>query len=227
MAKPELPAAELPDAFSLFKPSWKALLLNLETFLLQILIPLGFVALTTLLWGIAEENATALVTVLGIVSFLAAFVTGCFSIIAVIITELESSEGHRISLRGVVRATLPHFWRLAGLFVLSSIVIVVGLVLFIIPGLFALQRLLLSPYLLVEKRLGVIASIKQSNAMAKDKKNASAIWGVVGIIIAINIISFIPGAIALTISTVLTAIYFCAPAIRYLQIAKRSPTVKS
>lgn len=204
----------LPDAVTLFTPSLQALRLNLGTFLAQLLPVMG-------LWLLVGLSASFTLLLIALPVSVFAFAT-------VIITQLESARQRRIGLGAVIRKTLPHFWRLVGLLILSSIVTVVGFLLLIVPGLFALQRLLFAPYFLVEERLGVLAAMKKSYATSKDKSNAGAIWGVTWMIIAINALGLINNVILVLVSTVLWVLYMSAPAILYVLIGKqRSTAVKA
>ena len=221
--KPHAP--QLPDAFSLFGSSWRALLLNLDTFLLQALFPIGLGILTAITLTSADRTDSAYLDIIGAMLLLATVATALFVTASLIVTELVSVKRTKTTLGAIIKSTWPHFWPLIGLFILSAVIIVVGFILLIVPGLFALQRLLLAPYFLVEQRLGVIAAMKKSNAAAK--ANSGAVWGVVWVLVAINVLGLIPG-IGWIIGTALTIAYLCAPAIRYLQITlKQSAPIES
>jgi uncharacterized membrane protein len=205
----------LPDAFALFKPSWKAFRLNLETFLLQFLFPFGLVILTVLLFNWMEHNDSALAATLTIAAGLLTVFSFILMTAMLILTELRSAKGQHVSFEQVAKESLPYIPRLIGLLIICGVLITVGFILLIVPGLFAIQRLLLAPYFLVDQKMGIIAAIKASFKTAK--KHSAAIWGITGILIAINIIGIIPlwGWIA---SALLTVAYLCAPAIRYYQV---------
>ncbi|HZM64547.1 MAG TPA: YciC family protein [Candidatus Saccharimonadales bacterium] len=218
------PASEFPDALTLFKPSWQALRLNLGTFLLQSLLPVGLGVVTALLVGAYNRAPSDGQAVVATLAFFATFVAALFMFVTLIVTQFKSAQGHKIGMRSVIHTTRPFFWRLLGLFLLTGLITVVGFVLLVVPGMFALQRLLLAPYFLVDKNLGIIESMKQSYATAKNKSFASALWGVTWVIVAINLLSFIPSIVTMTVSTILMILYICAPAIRYVQIAKHAST---
>lgn len=218
MSDPKQPApaeAQLPDAFSLFKPSWAAFRRNMDTFVLQLLFPFGLVLLTVLLFNWMTEVDTALAGTLTIIAGVAALVSFILMTTTLIITELHSVKERRVSFEQVFKEGLHYAPRLIGLLVICAIVITVGFILLIVPGLFAVQRLLLAPYFLVDKNMRIMEALKAS--VAAGKKHSSAVWGVAGIVIAINVIGVIP-IVGWAASAVLTVAYLCAPAIRYLQV---------
>lgn len=207
---------DLPDAFSLFKPSWQAFKFNLDAFVLQFLFPVGLLLLAGLLANIASRSDSVLVNVLAIITGLAVVVTGLIILASIVVTELKSAAGHRLTFEKAVREGLRYVWRMIGLFLLSGLIICVGFLLFIVPGIFALQRLLLAPYFLVDQNIGVIEAMKRS--FRASKKYSNAIWGMVGVLVAINLIGIIPG-IGWAAAAILSIAYLCAPAVRYVQLA--------
>lgn len=229
------PTKNFPDAFSLFKPSWKAFQLNFEAFVWQILLPIAIGGLIVLMFIIAaviygatgEGNIIAFI-VAGLLA-----IVGLYFIVAIsasiIITELRSARNQHISFGEAMREVRGNIWRLFGLFILVSLAVGIGMILFIIPGLFALQRLLLSPYYLIDQKTGIREAMRRSWRDSKDKHFSGAIWGVTGIIIAINLVSWVP-FVGWLASFILTIMYLCAPAIRYLQITSKkhdSPTIEA
>lgn len=229
------PIKEFPDAFSLFKPSWKAFQLNFETFVWQILLPTAIAGLivfmfiiAAFIYGASGEGSVVAFILAGLLAAVGlCFIVAIFA--SLVVTELRSARNQHVSFSEALREVRGNIWRLLGLFILVSLAVGIGLILFILPGVFALQRLLLSPYYLIDQKTGVWEAMRRSWRDGKDKQFSGAIWGVVGIIIAINIISWVPfvGWLAMLI---LTIAYLCAPAIRYIQIvgnSETSPAIKT
>jgi hypothetical protein len=210
--------ASMPDAYSLFKPSWEAFRLNINAFVLLLIFPVGLAMLTALTWGATEANEA--IGFLAIISLIFAVVASITVGAALIYLELQSAAGKRVGFEEAFRTGLPYILRLIGLLLLSGLIVCVGFILLIIPGIFALQRLLLAPYILVEHNTGIREAIRLS--WQTGKKHSSALWGVTGIIIAINLVAIIP-IVGWIVSFVLTIAYMCAPAIRYFQIKKLDP----
>jgi membrane-anchored glycerophosphoryl diester phosphodiesterase (GDPDase) len=207
----------LPDAFSLFRPSWNALRVNLSTFALLLLFPVGMMLLTALTWEGVVQGDKIVLGIAPILSFLAAIVVSLVTTAILVSLELKSVENEHVGFDAALRFGLPYLPRLIGLFVVSGLIMLVGFLLLIIPGFFAIQRLLLAPYFLVDKNTGVKEAIRLS--WRASKKHSSAMWGIAGIIVAINIVSLLP-TIGWFIGMVLTILYLCAPAVRYLQIKR-------
>lgn len=226
---------EFPDAFALVKPSWKAFQVNFETFVWQIFLPTaiaGLVVLSFVFAGFvyaAIDEVNILPFILPTLLMVAGVVVGVAVVSSIVVTELHSSRGQHVGFRQALREVHGHIWRLVGLFILTSIIVGIGMILFIVPGLFFMQRLLIAPYYLVDQKLGVFESMRRSWRDGKHEKFSGALWGVVGVIMLINIISWIP-FVGWLISLVMTIVYLCAPAIRYTQIMahkKNSSTVEA
>ncbi|MCR9276383.1 MAG: hypothetical protein NXH85_00315 [Pseudomonadaceae bacterium] len=84
--------------------------------------------------------------------------------------------------------TLP----ILGVVVLVSIAVNIGMLLFVLPGLYLMIALLLAMPLLVEKRLGVIESLKVSAQLShKQFLNLALIVLVVGIVVALSAFTII------------------------------------
>lgn len=209
---------ELPDAFSLFKPSWDAFKVNFETFIWQLLLPTALIGLAFLGGVLAFVVDSPLLYAL---AGLAALAVLCLSVVvtaAIVKTQLDSVRQKTVGFRQSLREIQGFVWRLVGLFVVCSIVIGLGFILFIVPGLFAMQRLLLAPYFLVDQNVGVWESMRRS--WRAGKKFSAPVWGVVAIIAVVNLIGWVP-FVGWVISLVLTVMYLNAPALRYIQILKK------
>jgi len=218
---------QLPGAFSLFKPSMAAVKLNLGSFILIFILPaaLGFLSLGFMSPGKVTDNvvASATLTTTAILLILSSIVLSLLLYPALTYLQLESAKGNKVGAIDTVKNSYKYFWRLLGLAVLTVLVIILGFLLLIVPGFFMIRRYLLAPYYLVDGDLGVIEAMKRS---ANDSKEFSyAIWGIIGVMILIEVLGIIPilGAIA---GAILQILYYCAPAIRYFQIKQvASPAV--
>lgn len=212
------PKHELPDAFSLFKPSWEAFKFNFEPFVWQLLLPTALIGFSVFAGALALAANNAV-----IFGIAAAFVLAmvCLSIVvtmALIKTQIASVRGQHIRFRQSLRATTGYVWRLIGLFIVCALILVIGFLLLVVPGLFAMQRLLLAPYFLVDQNLGIRESIRRS--WRAGKQFSGPLWGVVGIIIGINFVSWIP-VVGWVVSLGLSIMYLNAPALRYIQVTKK------
>lgn len=135
--------------------------------------------------------------------------------------QLRVSKGEQPNLDSLIEAGKKYFLPLFGLLLLMVLIIGVGLILLIVPGLFAIGRLIFAPYLLVEKNLGIIESLKASNELARGR--AGEVWAAIGLSIIIGIIASIIAnipAIGPLIGTVITIAYSLVIVLRYQEIKK-------
>jgi len=205
MAKQQ--TTQFPGAFSLLRPSAQAMILNIWTFLALFTIALVYSIISNF-----SENQTGS-PVMMLLS-LGSLVLNIMVAPAYVITQLQSAKEKEISFGDAVREGLPYVFRIFFLQLLTLVLVVIGLVLVIVPGLFAVQRLLLAPFYLVDKDLGIIEAMKAS--ATDSKKYSGAVWGLIGASVAFALPVF---TIILTpVSIVLLLAYICAPAIRYYQI---------
>lgn len=106
----------------------------------------------------------------------------------VVYFQLQAVSGQEPArLRTYYKASLRFNVRLLCAYLLMAILVIVGLVLLIIPGAIALRRYLLAPYYLVDKNLSIGGALKQSGDDSKRYKGA--IWGILGIQLALLIVS--------------------------------------
>lgn len=98
---------------------------------------------------------------------------------------LKSAKNKKPTISELFEDGKKYYFRLIGLFILCTLIIVIGFALLIVPGVIALSRLLMSPYLMIEKDLGVIEAIKQSNTLATGK--IGVVWAALGLSIAVGI----------------------------------------
>lgn len=221
--------SKLPSAFSLFKPSWEAVKLNLVTIIVLSLIGVAIysiVAAIVLSTGVTEKNATANIGSGMMAAFaLAAIVSLIFTAIvgpAMVYVQLKSANGTKVNATEALKKGLNTAFRFLGLSIIMAIVIGVGFLLLIVPGLFMLRRYILAPYFLIDKDLGITESLNQSAQASK--KYSSALWGLIGVTILISLPGIIP-FIGGIVSAILGIAYYCAPAVRYKEITTGVPSV--
>lgn len=137
------------------------------------------------------------------------------------ILEVESSAGKQPSVGHLFEKAKQYWLRLLGVMLLTGLVIVAGFILLIIPGIIALGRLAMAPYLMVDKDLGVIEAIKASNEMGK--KYFWQVLGAIGVTllvaIAAGIIGLIP-VIGTLIGTIISIAFSLVVVLRYQQLKK-------
>lgn len=212
MAHKHPQAANFPSAFALFKPSYEAIMVNIWTFLALLLLPIaGFVVSGAFAGdGTTGTNMTALL--IG----LAGIVIGLLVAPAIPFVQLKSVRGQEVTIGEALQAGKKYFWRFYGLSILTTLLVIGGFILLIVPGLFMIKRYLLSSFYLYDRKLTVREAMRQSQA--DSKPFAGALWGVIGVSVIIGLLGVIP--LLAVVSAILQVVYYCAPAVRYEQIKK-------
>ncbi|KND51243.1 MAG: hypothetical protein ABA06_02945 [Parcubacteria bacterium C7867-001] len=85
------------------------------------------------------------------------------------------------------------FWKYLGVNVLAVIIVLIGFILLIIPGIIASLAIMFAQYLVVDKGLNPIAAVKESARLTKGKR-----WKLLGFLLAIVGVNLL-GLIALGI----------------------------
>ena len=149
--------------------------------------------------------------------FVISFVAGTAIQIMTQQAQLDAST-HKIPDLGRSWATVKEIgWRMLGLYIAMGAIIGIGFVLLIIPGLFAIRRYLLAPYVMLDKKCGIKEALDKSAEMSLI--NPGSVWGIIGVLILISLVGILPliGSLA---AFVLGVLYSVAPALRYQQLKK-------
>lgn len=220
---PPVGATKLPSAFTLFGRSLHILGFNILTILGLVVLPAVIIWVVLVVFfaslyalgnasSQADTGANVAMIALGM-----AFVLGCIvgSIIinsALVVTLLKGARDEKIRFGEALRQGLHFAWRLFILSIVIGLLVMVGLILFIVPGLFVLKRYILAPYYLVDHTIGPLEAMRRS---AEDSKRfGGAIWGLIGVTVLIGIASVIP------FGGILQLLYYGAPAARYEEITR-------
>lgn len=138
--------------------------------------------------------------------------------------QAQAIQGKEISTSDAFKQGLKRFFRFFATMILAVLAIVLGLILFIIPGLLLLRGFLLAPYYAVDADLSPVEALKQSY---RDSRPVTAwLWGIIGVqavfSLAANLFSVIV-IIGPLLALITTFIYIYAPALRYGEIVKNIP----
>lgn len=189
-------------------------MVNVWSFLCLLLFPMALFTFSNLYSGgqgfpsIHEGFVVPIMLVGGVVSLLLAP--------AIPYVQLQSVYGNEVTLTDAIKVGFSKFWRFYGLVLLSALIILGGLLLLIVPGLFMIRRYLLAPFYLYDKDLKILEAMRQS---AEDsRKHSRAIWGLIGVQFLLSLISAVP--ILMLASALLSVVYYCAPAVRYDQVRR-------
>lgn len=229
----------LPGAFDLFKPSKELVLKNIWIFGPLYAIPLVFYIHSWMWSPLPSESVgwwhradgfssgwpaspwpsylTFLAVGLSVLWFLVIIFIGTVAQIMSQKAQLEASRDNSFDFSHLWQNVKELGWRMLGLYIVMSVIILIGFALLIIPGLILLRRYFLAPYVMLDKKLGIREALDSSAALSK--KNTGAIWGVIGVMFLIGLANIIPiiGGLA---AFGLGCLYSVAPALRYQQLKK-------
>ena len=136
-----------------------------------------------------------------IVFTLVNLVIGIFIDMALIAFALAAHENvHTVTWKSVWMPQL--FWKYLGASILMGIIVVVGLVLLVIPGLIAAFGFMFTKYLVVDRKLGPVEALKESWRITKGHKLHLLGFGFVAIVF--NLIGAIAIGIGLLVTVPLT-----------------------
>lgn len=192
------------------------------SFLPSLVSAVGLVLLTSGLsrnhgLSIAWDNQTATGAMLLIIGSLWTLLTYP----ATIILRLRAIQGNNLSaitsFKLGIRRLLPFIF----LSISMVTLIVLGGILFIIPGLILYRGFYLAQYYVIDQQLEPFEALRKS--WADSKPNAGYIWGTIGVQTLIGIVASGIGSIPVAgqiLSLAIGYIYWYAPAIRYSEIAR-------
>ena len=228
------------EAFKMIGKSWEALKLNLLTFILVSIAPVAVVIAGAMLSGIilagSSEVGSDGVGVAGLFFsmfiMVVALVAALVFVPAITITQLESVKGNKVEFGEVFEKSKKFVLRYIGIGILTGLIVViptllmfftlilipVGIAWAILAGFF----LALTPYILVDKDLGIIETIKASYETTK--KHWKWVLAAYVVLIVISIPGSIPvlQIIGWIPSLILSIAYFCLMPLVYVTKIKKS-----
>lgn len=139
---------------------------------------------------------------------------------AVIVMSARGVRGVGDELFAFLREGFRYAWRLYGLIILLSTIVVLGLLALIVPGLILLRRYVLAPYYLVERDTGILEAMKLSARQSKPER--ASVWGALGVIVVVMLAaSFINtfGLIGVIIGVLMNTMYFFLLPLRQKEIS--------
>jgi len=105
-------------------------------------------------------------TIIILISFLLSFLISAIISPGIVTISLKASRGESVSFNDFLGKT-KYVVRIMVANVIYFILITIGFLLLIVPGLFVLIRLQFIPYLIVDKNMGAIEAIKESYQITK------------------------------------------------------------
>ncbi len=192
---------------------WETAKRNLGFFVV-LLIVLGIInGVAATIEKLGRENAG--LALLAILTYAAASViTG----VGMIRAGLRFSDGARPQLAELF-ASIPFFRYLWGI-LLQSLIVAVGFILFVVPGLIWIYKYMFTGFLIVDKGLRPVEALRQSGVLTQGAKRDLCVFSL--LLGAINVL----GALALLVGllwTIPTSIVATAHVYRQLQRSQATP----
>jgi len=230
----------MPSAFDLFKPSKEIVMKNIWIFGPLYAVPL-ILGIHDWIWSPTGPQAhgswwnhaygfsssgpgnpfpdygfSALVG-FSIVWLLFVTVAGTIAAIMSQAAQLDAVQNKHLDFQNLWEVVKRKGWRLLGLYIVTGLIVFVGLLLLIVPGLIFLRRYYLAPYVMIDKNLSIGDSLSKSAELSA--LNTGAIWGLLGVMLLIGLIGIVP-FIGGLVSFIIGSLYSVAPAMRYEQLKK-------
>lgn len=169
----------------LFKNSLAIVNANLFLFLSILLIPIIVSFLTALF---APNKATGVMvtseSIVYVVLMLIYVVLNILMTVALILALKDNS----ITAKEAYRRAMPYFWRYIGLSLLMSIILMVGFILLIIPGIILSVWFVFATFVLVLENGAIVDSLKKSREYVRGKW-----WAIFGRLIAMSVFIILLG----------------------------------
>lgn len=134
---------------------------------------------------------------------------------------LQAAKHKSVGVIECYKKSFKYFWRVIGLQIIVGLIIFVGILLLIIPGLIALRRYYLAAYFLIDGNLTIREALRQS--AARTKPVSGYIWGIIGVSVILSLAASAFGRIpvvGIVLPPAIALLYIFAPVLRYIEISK-------
>lgn len=233
------PKKELASVWALYRESYELVKRNLNLFIFFFSIQ-ALVAIWNFLDWLNRDSATrdntgpaysqtfSLISGLDVSSPVAASVTlsivlGVLSIIFTLLQTifvLRVARGGRVEFGDVWNEFKGKGLRLLGLMIVLVVLLILGFIALVIPGLIFLWRFFLAPYILLDKDTSISEAVVQS--WEQTKGYAGPVYAVIGVFILIGIAGLLP-LFGPLVSFLMAVAFAVVPPLRYLEIKQHRP----
>ncbi|MEK7096185.1 MAG: YciC family protein [Patescibacteria group bacterium] len=162
--------------------------------------------------GSSIDTASAILSIVLLFGAIASYLMA-------VVLNLRVTQGSKPTLRSLWNdVTQNWLWaKLLGLGIVTIMLLIVGFVLLIVPGVIMLWRLFLAPYILVDKKTKVFDALSISWNMTRGY--AWPIYSIIGFSFVLALAGIIP-IIGSLVAFILATAYAAAPALRYQELKK-------
>jgi hypothetical protein len=142
-------------------------------------------------------------------------IVGIISYLLLVVLTVKAATKKIVKFSEIWETFKVKWWKIVLVEILVVILIFAGLILFIIPGLIILSRLVFAPFITINRNVGVVEALNESWSMTKGY--AWTIFTTILFSLVLSLPSIIP-IVGELISTVLVIAYSVALPIRYFEI---------
>ena len=211
--------AALTPSWSFVSKNLELLRQRIEQIVLIIILPTLFIDLGSILMPTRSALGWTILA-LGIAWWL-------FNIGASYYLQISAAKEKIVSTADCYRKSWQYISRVIAFTIFFSVIVFVGFLLLIIPGVLLVRRYVLTPYYIVDKNMSIRQAMAQSAKQTKPV--AGYVWGTLGVIVVLllvitlisSIFFAIPGATVI-VSALLSPAYFFLLALRYIDIVKNA-----
>lgn len=230
--------AHLTSAVDLFGKSYNLVRKNLNVYVLVYAVPAAMVIAGVIQliddnqrhgWGWGHAFSSSIfgpnlgsgssIHVASLILFAALFLGAAVAYFLATILNLRVAQAKNPTLSSIWKDYKQEWlWaKLFGLTILSFLIIVVGFVLLIVPGVIFIWRLFLAPYVLIDKNTKIMDALSDSWNMTKGY--AWPVYSIIGFGFLLGLTGITP-IVGSLISFALGTAYAVAPALRYQELKK-------
>jgi len=188
------PAMRRVDAGAAIRYGWDVTKANLSLIIVLVIIAALATGIPSGIAESLEQPAPALSALFRLASSILSIVVS----IGALRISLRLHDGQEVALRDLYAVDWSIFWRYAVATILYSLIVAVGLVLFVIPGIILGMRYLLFGYFVVEKGSRPVDALAQSSAATDGAR-----WDLFVFVLALLLLNIL-SALALVVGLLIT-----------------------
>jgi hypothetical protein len=136
---------------------------------------------------------------------------------------LALADGKRVSVREIIHFKLKTYAFVLAAVLLYTLIVGVSLVLLVVPAIWTVALFFAAPYIVVDKKMGPVAALSESNRLTNGHK--AKVWGLIGVSILLSIpvfvLAYVPAVgVAANMAFSILSTGACAVLYRWLQTAR-------
>jgi len=209
----EAPKIRRLDGGATIRYGWDVTKANLSLIIVLMIVAALATGIPSGIAESLEQPAPGLAVLFRLASSILSIVVG----IGALRISLRLHDGQQVALRDLFAVDWSTFWRYGVATLLYSLVVAVGLVLFVIPGIILAVRYLLFGYFVVEKGARPVEALAQSSAATEGVR-----WDIFIFILALLLLNIL-GALLLLIGLLITVPISYLAAARVYRTLTSSP----